>query len=213
MKQMIYGIAGVLALTTAIPAQAQMRAGDAMAAQAQPATPYDRSATRTTTRTVVVGETQLYGQQIASALAERKDATRFHNAVVSTGLSASLRDDEDGYTAFVPLDRAFDKAAITPPAAPAANGEVNAGLRGVLEQHVVDSKYDLKLMHGNRDRITALGGNTITVTKVGNRYYANGKLILDRHRDPEGIIYFIDDFVTEPGFTTTAIYNPADATK
>lgn len=208
MKHFIYGIAGVLALTAAIPAQAQAQATNTMPMQAQP----PAVETRTITRTIVVRETPLYGQQIATAIEGREDATSFHNVMAANGLSISLRDDEDGYTAFVPVNDAFARASINAPSGPAANGTINADMRGVLEQHIVDSKYDINLLHGNRDNITALSGNTITISKMGNHYYANGQLIVDRQHDPEGIIYFIEDFVTAPGFST-AVYNPANVKK
>lgn len=207
MKQVIYGIAGVLAISASIPAVA---ASPAMQAQAQP----PAVETKTITRTIVVKETPIYGQQLVTALDGNAEASNFRNLVAANGLSASLRDDDDGYTAFVPLNRAFDGSGIAIPNGVAPDGTINTQARAVLEDHIVDSKFDVNLLHGTRDNVSSLSGKDITISKVGNSYYANGNLIVDRWHDPEGIIYFTDNFVTEPGmYQNTAIYNPADVKK
>lgn len=207
MKQVIYGIAGILAISASIPAVA---ASPAMQAQAQP----PAVETKTITRTIVVKETPIFGQQIVTALDSKAEASNFRNLMAANGLSTSLRDNADGYTAFVPLNRAFEGTSITIPNGVAADGTINTQVRGLLEDHIVDSKFDVNIMHGTRDKVSSLTGKNITISKVGREYYANGHLIVDRWHDPEGIIYFTDSFVTEQGsFANTAIYNPADVKK
>lgn len=204
MKHAIYGLAGLLAIGVSLPALA----GSATALQ-----PAQGGATvTTTTRTVVVRETPIYGQQIAVALDKRADASAFRNLIAANGLSSSLRDNDKGYTAFVPLNRAFDGSGIQVPSGPAADGTVNMQARAILEDHVVDSKFDVNLLHGSRDRIKSLSGKDITISRMGKSYYANGHLIVGRQHDPEGIIYFTEDLVTAPKFSS-AVYNPADARK
>lgn len=205
MKHTIYGIAAAaLAMSASLPAMAN----SAPAVQVQP----PAMETQTITRTIVVSETPIYGQQIVAALDERGDASNFRNLVAVNGLPASLRDDEDGYTAFVPVDRAFEGASIQIPATANPNGTIDPQARAVLEQHITDSKYDINLLHGTRDSVTTLSGDKITISKMGQNYYANGHLIVDRWHDPEGIIYFIESFVSSPEFNS-AVYNPADVKK
>ena len=231
MKQVIYGIAGILAITTAVPA---MAAGDDMMMKKQPTAQYMQGNTATaptmatgntamknpmqarttevvetsSSRTVVVSESKLFGQQIAAELDGVKNATVFRKLVAENGLAISLRDDEDGYTVFVPVDEAMSGMTMTP----AAPGKFNPQARAVLESHIVDSKFDVNLLHGTRDNIKSLSGERITVSKAGRSFYANGQLIVGRQHSPEGIIYFVEGPLNSKT-TRSAIYNPADAKK
>lgn len=201
MKHVICGFAGILALSSAIPTLANATP----AVQAQPSEIVET----TTTRTIVVGETTLYGQQIAAELQNVDKANTFRNLIQTNGLSVSLRENDKGYTAFVPVDSAFSGVALPP--APEA-GSFTPQARAILEDHIVDNKFDVNLLHGQRDHVKALSGKDIVISKAGTNYYANGHLIIDRKHSPEGIIYFIQNIISSPDMTT-AIYNPADATK
>lgn len=205
MKHVIYGIAGVLAISTALPAFATSATATTTAPMQARTTEVVETAS---SRTVIVSESTLFGQQIAAELEGVEKASTFRNWVAANGLSLSLRDDEDGYTAFVPVN---DGLANTTFAAP-AQGKFNPQARSVLEDHIVDSKFDVNLLHGTRDRVTSLSGKTITISKAGKNYYANGHLIVDRKHSPEGIIYFIDSPL-ESSAMRSAIYNPADVKK
>lgn len=211
MKSYIYGIASVLAISTSLPAMANS------APAMQPAPAMEREATagtttETTTRTIIVRETPIYGQQIVKMLEGTDKASSFRNLVAANGLSASLRENGKGYTAFVPVNRAFEKAGVSAPSARSSDGTINAQMRAVLEDHIVDSKFDVNLLHGSRDNVTTLSGKPITISKAGRSYYANGHLIVDRAHTPEGIVYFIESLISSPEINA-AIYNPADATK
>lgn len=204
-KHLIYGLAGALALSTAMPAWAANTAS----LQAQPAA----VEVQTYTRTIVVRETPIFGQQIVAALADRPEGQSFRKLMAANGLSVSLRENDKGYTAFVPVNHAFDKAGLIPPEGPAPDGTINQSARDALERHIVNSKFDVNLLHGTRQQVTNLSGEPITISRTGNQYYANGKLIVGRERTPEGILYFIEDFLDSPGITATTTYNPADALK
>lgn len=201
MKYAIYGIAGILAIGTAIPAFAN----SAPAMQSRSTEVIETASSRT----VVVSETTLYGQQIAAELDGVAKASTFRNLMATNGLGISLRDDDDGYTAFVPVNTAFEGMSL--PSAPAA-GKVNPQAQALLAEHIVDEKFDVNLLHGQRDNITALSGKTITVSKAGKNYFANGHLIVDRKHSPEGIIYYIEDVISSPDIANV-VYNPADVKK
>ncbi|MCH2546922.1 MAG: fasciclin domain-containing protein [Alphaproteobacteria bacterium] len=206
MKHFIYGIAGVLAIGTAIPAFAMpTHNGTAPSAAHKHQAGVVETAT---SRTVVVSETQLFGQQIAGQLEGVDKATMFRQLMENNGLSASLRDKSKGYTAFVPVDKAFQGMTL-PSAAP---GKINPEVRGILEDHVVSEKFDVNLLHGQRDNVKSLSGKNIVVSKAGKSYFANGHLIVDRMHSPEGIVYFIEDVISSPDITA-AIYNPSDVKK
>lgn len=200
MKHMIFGLAGVLAVSTALPAFATA----APAMQNRTTEVVETS----TSRTVVVSESKLFGQQIAAELDGVENASIFRNLVAQNGLGISLRDNGKGYTAFVPVNSALSGVNL----APAAEGKFNPEARAIIEDHVVDSKFDVNLLHGQRDSITSLSGKKIVVSKAGKSFYANGNLIVSRQHSPEGIIYFIQSPL---GVTSSnmSVYNPADASK
>lgn len=162
--------------------------------------------------TIVVRETPFYGQQIVNALQYRDDAANFRALLAANGISKTLRDNRNGYTAFVPLNEAFSKHNITVPASLHRTAAVNSRMRAMLESHIVDKKYDVNLMHGNRDGLEAINGEAITISRAGNNFYVNGKQIVGRQHDPEGIIYFTQDLITTPGFSA-AVLNPMDVRK
>jgi uncharacterized surface protein with fasciclin (FAS1) repeats len=201
MKYSLFGLAGMVAIGAAIPAYA----GSAPAIQAQPTEIVET----TTTRTVVVGETTLYGQQIAAMLKDNEKASTFRDLIAANGLSKSLRDNDKGYTAFVPVNAAFEGMTLP---TPAAVGTVNPQAQAILEDHIVDSKFDVNLLHGQRDSVKSLSGKKITISKAGKNFYANGHLIVGRQHSPEGIIYFIQNVISSPDMHS-AVYNPADVKK
>lgn len=201
MKHVFYGIAGILALGTALPAFAT----SAPASMQSRSTEVIESAS---SRTVVVSESKLFGQQIAAELQGEDKASTFRGLIAANGLSQTLRDDDDGYTAFVPVNSAFDGMSF-PPAAP---GQFNPQVRAMLDDHVVDSKFDVNLLHGQRDSIESISGKRIIVSKRGRSFYANGHLIVDRMHTPEGIYYFVETPLTSSDIGG-AVYNPADASK
>lgn len=212
MKHAIYSIVGILAIGASLPALAN----PAPVVRSQPPAmnmqqPEAGSTVTTTTRTVVIRETPIFGQQIVAALDNRSDTSVFRDLIAANGLSTSLRENGKGYTAFVPLDKAFDKSGMPMPGS-TGNGTVDGQARMILENHVVDSKFDVNLLHGNRDNVTTLSGKDITISRMGRNYYANGHLIVSRQHDPEGIIYFTEDLVTAQEFSS-AVYNPADVRK
>jgi uncharacterized surface protein with fasciclin (FAS1) repeats len=201
MKYTIYGITGLLVISASSAALAN-------AAPAMQAQPPAVTSTEATTRTEVVSETTLYGQQIAATLVGIDKASIFRDLLQQNGLSVSLRQNGSGYTAFVPVNEAFANMTIAPP----QPGQFNPELRRVLENHVVDAKFDVNLLHGQHDRIQSLSGQMLTVSKAGRGYYVNGQPILDRMHTPEGIIYFIAAPLNASP-TNAAFYNPADARK
>lgn len=198
MKRAIYGITGLLFISVSGSALAN----SAPAVQVQP------PVIETTSHTVVVSETTLYGQQIAAELSGVDKASTFRTLLEQNGLSATLRDKGQGYTAFVPVNSAFSEAAFAAP----APGHINPEIRAVLEDHIVDGKFDVNLLHGQRDEVVALSGRDITISKAGRNFYANGHLITDRMHTPEGIVYFISDVLYSPE-SRSAVYNPADVRK
>lgn len=163
-----------------------------------------------TTRTEVVSESQLYGQQIVAALQEYDEASIFRNLMAANGISASLRETGMGYTAFVPVDSSLQNVTLP---TPAAQGQINPHARAVLEDHVLNRKFDVNLMHGTHQYVMPLSGKRITISKAGNSYYANGKLIVSRAHNPEGIIYFVAGLIDSPEARSAGMYNPADVEK
>lgn len=163
-----------------------------------------------TTRTEIISESQLYGQQIAAALQGHDEASTFRNLMAANGISLSLRENDMGYTAFVPVDSSLKNVTLP---TPAAQGHINPHARAMLEDHVVNRKFDVNLMHGTRQYVMPLSGKRITISKAGNNYYANGNLIVSRTHNPEGIIYFVEGLIDSPQAQSAAVYNPADVRK
>lgn len=225
MQKKIYGLFAFIALCgAAMPAMAEdyhaTQATGSMArstATAPGTMPSDTMRSRTTevietstTRTEIVSESQLYGQQIVAALQDYDEASTFRNLMAANGISASLRENDMGYTAFVPVDRSLQNVTLP---TPAAQGHINPHARTLLEDHVVNRKFDVNLMHGTRQFVTPLSGKRITISKAGSNYYANGNLIVGRAHNPEGIIYFVEGLIDSPQARSAAVYNPADVRK
>lgn len=164
---------------------------------AMPAGEDVRNSTTTTTtviqpapiETVTVAETTIYGQQLSGILKNQPKAKRFYNLSVTSGLAKPF-NDEKGFTAFVPYDSAFEGSAVGTTHTP---GVVDPAARALLEKHISDGKFDVNLIHGQRDTVTTRSGDKIIVGK-GNLgvYYANGVKIVDTVKTPQGIVYFTD---------------------
>ena len=217
MQNTIYGFFTIVALcSAAIPATAgDYQAAGSMARSTATVPEAMRSRTTevietSTTRTEVVSESQLYGQQIVAALQKHDEASTFHNLMAANGISASLRENGMGYTAFVPVDSSLQNVTLP---TPAAQGQINPHARAMLEDHVLNRKFDVNLMHGTHQYVMPLSGKRITISKAGSSYYANGKLIVSRAHNPEGIIYFVAGLIDSPEARSAGMYNPADVEK
>lgn len=222
MQNKIYGLFAILTLcTAAMPATAvDYQAANSMARSTaavpetmRPETMRSRTTEvieTSTTRTEVISENRLYGQQIVAALQDYDEASTFRNLMAANGISVSLRDNDSGYTAFVPVDSSLTNVTLP---TPAAQGHINPHARAILENHIVNRKFDVNLMHGTRQHITPISGNRITISKAGNNFYANGHLIVSRTHNPEGIIYFVKGLIDTPQTQSAAVYNPANVRK
>lgn len=207
-------LAALAVITTSLPAAAA-NAGlltPQPVDQQQGVVMYEQRPVTIQRETIVVRETPFYGQQIVNALQYRNDASDFRALLATNGISQTLRDNHDGYTAFVPLNKAFSKHNITIPASMTRTATVNPEARTMLESHIMNKKFDVNLMHGSRDSMKAMNGENLTISRAGNNFYVNGKQIVGRQHDPEGIIYFTEDLVTAPGFSS-AVLNPMDVRK
>lgn len=140
------------------------------------------------TETVIVNKTTIYGQQLARLIKDERHTKRFYNLLVTSGVSSPL---DKGFTAFIPVDEAF---AGTTVGAAVTQGTVDPAARKFLEQHIVSGKFPAELLNGDKDRLTALGGNTIILSRGNfNTFYANGVRIRDTLKTPQGIIYLLDE--------------------
>lgn len=113
------------------------------------------------------------GAFIASRIEDR-DASEFKQWLEQSTVSSSY-DTNDGYTAFVVVNDAFDSGS---PAKPA-------------DHYIVNRRVGLSLMQGNQDYLTALNGDEISISRTGRSYYVDGKRVNGVEKNPEGIIYYI----------------------
>lgn len=139
------------------------------------------------------------GWEMLEALHTDQRTSNFTLAVEQIGLVHAL-NTEDGFTAFVPVDSMF-----TPQNIPAGFfSPSNPQASEFLSRHVVNSKINPALMHGNYETFETVAGTRLSLQRIGNRYVVNGEPIVETIKKPYGFIHLLNGFVEKPGAIATA---------
>ena len=122
-----------------------------------------------------------------------------HNlAIMSKGVKAAgletILIKEGPYTVFAPTDTAFNR--LSPgELAELLKPEYKAKLTGILQNHVVEGKKELKDFKDG-DRMRSLGGKQLTVKVVDGEISVNGSKIKGRdHQASNGIVHSMDQVI------------------
>ena len=122
-----------------------------------------------------------------------------HNlATMSKGVKAAgmevVLSKEGPYTVFAPTDAAFNRLSVGE-LAELLKPEYKAKLTGILQNHVVEGKKELKDFKDG-DRMKSLGGKQLTVKVVDGEVTVNGSKIKGRdHQASNGIVHSMDQVI------------------
>ena len=122
-----------------------------------------------------------------------------HNlAIMSKGVKAAgletILIKEGPYTVFAPTDTAFNRLSAGE-LAELLKPEYKAKLTGILQNHVVEGKKELKDFKDG-DRMRSLGGKQLTVKVVDGEVSVNGSKIKGRdHQASNGIVHSMDQVI------------------
>jgi uncharacterized surface protein with fasciclin (FAS1) repeats len=122
-----------------------------------------------------------------------------HNlATMSKGVKAAGMDvvlsKEGPYTVFAPTDTAFNRLSAGE-LAELLKPEYKGKLTGILQNHVVEGKKELKDFKDG-DRMKSLGGKQLTVKVVDGEVSVNGSKIKGRdHQASNGIVHSMDQVI------------------
>jgi uncharacterized surface protein with fasciclin (FAS1) repeats len=143
--------------------------------------------------TVESYENPVPGVYIGQLLEENERLSSFARAVNNVGLTEEL-NLQQGFTAFVPVNEAFEDGKIPSDYLSQEDQPVSE----FLSMHVVNSRINLGTLRGYNKRFQSLAGNMLNIRKIGRQLYVNGQRILDVERHPSGMIYYVESFVTAP---------------
>jgi uncharacterized surface protein with fasciclin (FAS1) repeats len=122
-----------------------------------------------------------------------------HNlATMSKGVKAAglevVLSKEGPYTVFAPTDTAFNRLSAGE-LAELLKPEYKGKLTGILQNHVVEGKKELKDFKDG-DRMKSLGGKQLTVKVVDGEVSVNGSKIKGRdHQASNGIVHSMDQVI------------------
>ena len=122
-----------------------------------------------------------------------------HNlATMSKGVKAAglevILSKEGPYTVFAPTDSAFNRLSAGE-LAELLKPEYRAKLTGILNNHVVEGKKELKDFKDG-DHMRSLGGKQLTVKVVDGEVSVNGSKIKGRDRQASnGIVHSMDQVI------------------
>jgi uncharacterized surface protein with fasciclin (FAS1) repeats len=113
--------------------------------------------------------------------------------VKAAGMEAAL-SKEGPFTVFAPTDTAFNR--LSPgELAELLKPEYKAKLTGILHNHVVEGKKELKDFKDG-DHMRSLGGKQLTVKVVDGEVSVNGSKIKGRdHQASNGIVHSMDQVI------------------
>jgi uncharacterized surface protein with fasciclin (FAS1) repeats len=119
-------------------------------------------------------------------------------ATMSKGVRAAglevILSKEGPFTIFAPTDTAFNRLS-TGELAELLKPEYKAKLTGILQNHVVEGKKELKDLK-NGDQLRSLGGKQLTVKVVDGEVSVNGSKIKGRdHQASNGIVHSMDQVI------------------
>jgi uncharacterized surface protein with fasciclin (FAS1) repeats len=114
-------------------------------------------------------------------------------SVKAAGMEVEL-SKEGPYTVFAPTDTAFNRLSAGE-LAELLKPEYKGKLTGILQNHVVEGKKELKDFKDG-DRMKSLGGKQLTVKVVDGEVSVNGSKIKGRdHQASNGIVHSMDQVI------------------